>query len=380
MLDDLDIKLRYVGGRFNGAKLPLDVLADLPAFRDLVVAFAKDLWRNKNADRQRVPRGFDRSMSFDLTAIEDGSAIPHLTWDRESAQSCLPGFADELHLLVNEAVGQVVSLVKNAANDVFPKALSVEHVRALNKFGSSLRGSERIEFLGSSDSVGNVVYLDNVRRKNLITKVRETYVSRFEGSGVLIGAIAPTGQAIGELIVDVQPYGRIEIAVERERIVSEFGGNIGEQIQVELDVELDNADVFRSVVAVYGLTLIDGQIAADLERCSLRLMEISNLKDNWDDEGGKAITSSAYKSALALLHKRPVMSSVYKIFPTRSGGVMFEFEASGWDLSVEVNQAGGVELFGFEVDGDGELLPINFDEVGSDFFAEFDKRVGRDGR
>ena len=99
MLDDLDIKLRYVGARFNGAKLPLDVLADLPAFRDLVVAFAKDLWRKQNADRQRVPRGFDRSMSFDLTAIEDGSAIPNLTWDRESAQSCLPGFADAVGVI-----------------------------------------------------------------------------------------------------------------------------------------------------------------------------------------------------------------------------------------------------------------------------------------
>jgi len=380
MAEDLDIQLRYVGERFNGAKLPLDVLADLPAFRDLIVAFAKELWRIQNADRQRVPKGFDRSMSFDLTAIEDGSAIPRLTWDRVTAQARLPGFADELQSLVDEAFGQVVSLVDNAANDIFPKALTAEHVRALNRFGSSLRDDERIEFVGRQDKTGNVVYLDSARRKSLITKVRETYVSRFEGTGTLIGVFAPSDQFIGRVTVDTQAYGAIDIGVERERVIAEFDGNIGGQVQFELEVELDNADNYRSVVELHGLTLIDEQIAAELARCNARLQEITALGDGWDDENSRAISASAYQAAVAFLHKRPVMSSLYKIFPTSDGGVLFEFEKNGWDLSVEFSPGGGVEFFGIEVNGDGDFLPFHFDGVNAHFIEQFDKRVGRDGK
>lgn len=380
MADDLDIQLRYVGKRFDGAKLPLDVLADLPAFRDLVVAYAKQLWRGMNADRQRLPKGFDRSLSFDLTAINEGSAIPCLSWDRDSAQDSLPGFADELQLLVGDAFQQVVSLVADAANDVFPKALPPEHVRALNRLGSSLRDDERIEFVGKTDKAGKVVYLDSARRKALITKVRETYVSRFEGTGTLVGVIAPVDQSNGRVIVETQAYGSIEITIERERAVSEFDGSIGAEVQFELEVELDNADNYRSIVELHGLTLIDEQIAADLERCKNRLAEIQVLGDGWDDEGAKAIDSYAHRAAVAFLHKRPLMSSAYKIFPTKAGGVLFEFESNGWDLSVEFSPGGSVELFGIEVDGQASMLPVRFDGVNEHFIELFDQRVGRDGK
>lgn len=55
MAGDTTFRLRYVGGRFNGTRLPVDVLTDLPAFRDLLVAFAKEEWRDLNAERKRVP-------------------------------------------------------------------------------------------------------------------------------------------------------------------------------------------------------------------------------------------------------------------------------------------------------------------------------------
>ena len=47
-------RLRYVGARFEGKRLPVEVLSDLAAFRDLVVAFAKDEWRKLNPARTRL--------------------------------------------------------------------------------------------------------------------------------------------------------------------------------------------------------------------------------------------------------------------------------------------------------------------------------------
>jgi hypothetical protein len=101
--DHKTFQLRYVGPRFEGARLPLDVLSDLPAFRDLLVSYAKDEWRAINVGRQRLPRGFDKSISFDLVSIESGSAVPKLDWNRKTAQANLPGFTDELEKLVDNS-------------------------------------------------------------------------------------------------------------------------------------------------------------------------------------------------------------------------------------------------------------------------------------
>lgn len=380
MIEDLDIQLRYVGARFEGAKLPLDVLGDLPAFRDLVVAYAKQIWRDLNTDRQRVPKGFEQSLIFDLTAIEDGSAIPKLSWDRAAAQRQLPGFASELEQIVSGAIIDVLGLVTDAANDTFPKALSAEHVRALNRFGSSLRDDERIEFVGSKDRNGNVVYLDSARRKKLITKVRETYVSRHEGTGSLVGVYASADQPTGYVTVQTHSYGEIKLPVDCERARSEFDGNIGAKVQFEIEVELDNADAFRNVVELHALTLIDEQIAADLERCRSRLKELAGLVDGWDDEGSKAVDARARAAAEKFLLKRPYLSRRYRIYPTKLGGLLFEFIENGWDLSVEFSPAGSVEFFGFEEDGDGELLPMEFDSMCEEFIEKFDAQVGRNVR
>jgi hypothetical protein len=180
-------RLRYVGTRFLNARLPLDVLADLPAFRDLLVSYAKDRWRASNPDRQRLPKGFDQSISFDLIRIEDGSAVPAIAWNRQIAQASLEGFTDELEDIVDRSFMDVVTLFANAGIPRFPRSLSSDQIRALNRFGAGLREGERIEFLGSGPSNGNIPYLDTTRRKSIITHVTNRYELRYEGIGQLSG-------------------------------------------------------------------------------------------------------------------------------------------------------------------------------------------------
>ena len=120
-------RLKYVGARFQGARLPVDVLTDLSAFRELVVAFAKAEWRKLNEDRERVPKGFDASLAFDLVAIENGSAIPVVEWNRSVTQECLPGFTDQIEDVVELSFDKVVDLFDDAANDRFPRAMAPEH-------------------------------------------------------------------------------------------------------------------------------------------------------------------------------------------------------------------------------------------------------------
>ena len=173
MSQNKSFRLRYVGTRFEGKRLPVDVLTDLPAFRELVVAFAKSEWRRLNEDRKRVPRGFDASLAFDLVGIEDGSAVPVMEWNRAKTQASLPGFTDQIEDLVRSSFQKVVVLFDDAASNRFPVAMAPEQIRALNKFGSNLRDNERIDFEGTKNDKGNVIYLSSEIRKRLIGSLQD---------------------------------------------------------------------------------------------------------------------------------------------------------------------------------------------------------------
>lgn len=142
-------KLRYIGARFSGARMPVDVLPDLNAFRDLLLAYAREEWFGLNKKRKRLPKGFDKSFSLDLVGITEGSAVSELAWNSDAAQETIPGLANDFGFIIQRSYDDVLALVANAANGNFPKTLPVEHIRALNKFGSGLRDNEKIEFVGS---------------------------------------------------------------------------------------------------------------------------------------------------------------------------------------------------------------------------------------
>ncbi|MDQ8732408.1 hypothetical protein [Bradyrhizobium sp. LHD-71] len=368
-------KLRYEGARFNGTRLPVDVLTDLPAFRDLLVAYAKDEWRALHADRQRVPKGFDKSISLDLIAIEDGSAIPNLDWDRSTAQAALPGFVDQLESIVDSSFGQLVALIDGAGHGQFPKSLGSEHIRALNKLGSGLRNSERIEFVGTKGADGGVVYLDSVRRKALITRVRETYQSRIESVGTLRGTQIDDVGVGGHILVSTSTYKEIKIPLEADRVKDEFDGNIESEVQFDLQVEMDNNDQLRSIVEVFDVGLIDAEIGAHVQRCRTRIEEIGRLEPGWHDGSGDKIAPAALENAFRFLSRRPSLSRTYKVYPTLEGGITFEFEVEGWDLTVEFLGSGGVELYGVEIEGNREIAPTPFIDLSADFLNEFDNRV-----
>ncbi len=374
--DDKTFRLRYTGTRFEGTRLPVDVLSDLPAFRDLLVAFAKDQFRTANTDKQRVPKGFDKSLSFNLVGIDNGSAVPIISWNRNLAQANLPGIADDLENIVDASYQDVVRLIDNAGSSVFPKSLSSEHIRALNKLGSGLRDNERIEFQGAQGKDGGVVFLDNFRRKALITKVHQTYQSRHDGTGVLRGAYMPA-DGLGYLDVETVVYGLIKISLEPDFIKENFDGNLGSAVQFDMQVELDDSDKLVSIVDVFDIVVIDAQREASLERCRARLTGFRVLSDGWHDDDGMAISEAAFTAADRFLSKRPNRVSAYKVYPTPDGGILFEFEHGEWDWSVELAASGSVEFYGVQIDSDGELSPQKYPAIDDAFLKLFDEKTGR---
>ena len=366
-------KLRYRGPRFDNARMPVEVLADLPAFRDLLVSYAKDEWLQMHAGRQRVPKGFDKSLAFDLVGIQDGSAVPKLEWNRISAQANLPGMLDEIELAVFGAYDKVVNLI--AGNDAQETSLNGEKLRALNRFGAGLREGEVIELRQRG---GEVVSLDAYRRKKLITGASETqtYITRFDESGELVGNFSPDSNSTScYILVRTAKYGVIQIPVDRQQIVEEFSGPaMNCDVQFEVLVVLDSHDGFRSVSEVLEVAVVFDEVRAASRKAMKRLDELRSLPRGWFDGSGESLSDEALGNAEKFLAQRPKLCSAYRIFPTETGGILIDFEHAGWDYSIEFAASDKIEMYGVAIEGREEMDSHEFHSIDA-FVAEFDRRV-----
>lgn len=352
-----EFKLRYVGSRYLGARLPLDVLGDLPAIRDLVAAFAEESWRELNPQRKRVPKGFGDALSFSLVRIEDGSAVPCLALDNFAKQPVFPGF-EEYVPLVETAFNRVVKLFEDARRDIFPTSLSRRHVTALNQFGAALREGEQIEFVGHRDAAGKNVSVDSAVRRSLITRISETYQKKIQGFARLVA-----NHEDGVVTIRDSDIGDVRVTVPAESVTQVYDGNIGSSVFYSLSVNLDRNDRLKSVVEVFDIGLIDDE----MEHRQTRMGFIREIRDGWHDGEGMAPSSRSLGIANSFVISAPAEWENLKIFPTIAGGILFEFITGKWDCSVEVGVDGRIEFFAVEVDGPGEIELHEYDNVDTDF-------------
>lgn len=77
--------MRLTGSRFGQPGMPVEVLPELAAYRELVATVARELFLRRNPGRQRVPRGFTESFQLRLERVDKGSTIPVL--ERVSPES-----------------------------------------------------------------------------------------------------------------------------------------------------------------------------------------------------------------------------------------------------------------------------------------------------
>ena len=249
----------------------------------------------------------------------------------------------------------------------------------MNKFGSSLLPSEKIEFLDSRGTDGNVVFLDTYRRKRLITRGRDSYQTRFEDIGKLLGSeIDPTG-TVGTITINTSEYGKITVLVSSERVRDDFDGYIEADVQFRLMIELGSDDTFRGVVEVYDVDVIDAKVVADLAVCRDRIASLVSLGDGWHNGSGKSTTHAAVATASRLLARKPGLAESYSIFPTDMGGLLFEFSRRGWDYSIEIGPEGMVEIYGTETIGDKEIDTEALDASSDEFARQFELVTKGDG-
>lgn len=352
--------LHYHGIRFTNNRIPVEVLPDLPAFRELLLSYAKDEWRSRHPERKKLPKNFDKELSLSLFEITDGSAVPKLEWLRSDPQTDMFDPRDDIDESIEAAYNDVIDLF--GGNQAETPSLDAEKLRALNRLGAGLREQEKIDFT-ARDGSGKVVSLDMHRRKQLITQGRDTYQSRLEGTGELVGTYSPSDtNAQCSIQVQTIEHGTISIPIDRLQLYEEFADALNTEVQFELLVELDSSDKFKNVVDVYDVVSVE-DVSGQVSKAKERLEELGHLSDGWQDGQGKAIGRLALNRALDFLVATRATNVDFAIFPTERGGILIDFSSLGWEYSIEFDLDGNSEMYGIEVEGRLEMQPTPYHSV-----------------
>jgi hypothetical protein len=321
------LKPRLIGGRFDEHSLPLDVLKDWSAFEELVIEVAKDIYMKENTDRKRTPRGFTDDFSLHLTAVEPGSAIPVLK--RYFTGEKLP-FSDHFDRALALVQAAIIAVnIGQAVPDEFPR----EYLGYFNRFGSSLREGERIEWtVGNADKP--TVY-DRATRKKLVLTGAKSYQASADMRGWITEVNAEKNSYTIKLIGGPKLLGSYprELANSVLDALSEFQRDKFQSCKVLVrglaDYDLNDQPV--RVAETQHIEMLDpNDVAA---RCE----ELAQLKDGWLDGEGKAPTRERLK---AFKHAWDAASTeslpLPYIYPTPEGGIQMEWRQGDWELSAEV--------------------------------------------
>jgi hypothetical protein len=174
--------LEFNGPRFEDHGLDVDVLPEIVAFKRLLQETAKELWRRKNPDRQRLPRHFNDEISLKFFTIEAGSTgVPLVRATAGQRAPRLP-FENEL----DEAALLLQSSIRSAGkSEMPPSTLPRSVIPLFQDFGRALRADEFIVVTGASSHSG--ARYDNHVKARILSWVSGTYTDPVDLTGEVRG-------------------------------------------------------------------------------------------------------------------------------------------------------------------------------------------------
>ncbi|MBL9180559.1 MAG: hypothetical protein JNN17_00265 [Verrucomicrobiaceae bacterium] len=325
------IQPRFVGPRFEGHTLPLSAAKDLAAYEELVLELAKHLFREKQTDRVRVPKGFAQGFSLHIQRIDDGSTKPALV------AMMLGSLLTDPPIEIIESKNLINAVIATEAEQAFPTGFPKEFYSYFNRIGRSLEQGEYIEWL--PESPVNKTVLTPVKRKRLVLAHRETYEREVSLVGLVEELNAP--KRTGTLS-----------SLENQTVTFAFD----DPFFSDLKEALGNRRLNVSIKGV-GVFDVNDRLTAITEIEQLELLPhlklvngieaLTDLQDGWLEGGGKAPDHERLTGLMnEMVRVFPADLEYPAVMPTEEGNVVFEWIRPHARIELEVNFAGGqLELY-----------------------------------
>ena len=166
------VRLRFGGGRYGDCALDETALREVLRFQKIAALTAEALWRRRNPDRQRLPRGFQERTALRLCALEQGSAVA--AFDAPGASVSRGGAEPELAAIPVEAAGVIHGVFGAVARgepppEESPKSLLADYAR----LSGGLANGETLEIALPDAAPAPVARHEQTRLRSFLEKADE---------------------------------------------------------------------------------------------------------------------------------------------------------------------------------------------------------------
>ncbi len=312
------------GPRFEGHSVPVDALADLAAYQDLITELARVLFLRQNRGRKYAPKRFEAGFQLSIESIGEGSVVLDLVRTRAAVHGrsgdLFPDPFDQSRDLVNaciESVGRGGELPPE-----FPRRLASR----FNGLGRHMREGESIEIRARGTTVG--AQYTPATRKRLVLQSGPGYQNDVELTGYVVEADSEKGT------FHLQYEGRrvpIPFEEEHRRIVLAallHGGKV-ELCVVGVGL-FDEKDRLEKVVFVRDISTVDDGVDKPEFDIARRLGQLADLPEGWLDGEGRRLDAGGLRWLTEFLHSAEAtgLARPY-LYPTPDAGIQAEWSLPG---------------------------------------------------
>jgi hypothetical protein len=185
--------LRFAGERFDQHSLDVECTQELLSYKRLILECAKELWRRRNPNRERLPKNFEEAFTLVFSEVTEGSAVIPLKRRIEYRDGQLPlAPPDEF----NEAAELIDLSISAAGQDQkLPDAFPRNVVPLFKEFGKTLSSSETL-FIRARYRATEAVYSPVARARlanwtesvyeDLVDLIGEVRMAQLDGGKFLL--------------------------------------------------------------------------------------------------------------------------------------------------------------------------------------------------
>ncbi len=323
------VRMRFVGGRFDRHIIPLEVLPDLNAYRDLIIDVARHLFKQNNQGRQRVKKGFGDSFQIGLSKVVQGNSATALM-ERVDLIEDQAGAGQVVLFHEHQEFEQARDLIDRviaAANDGVapPEDFPAELAGRFNRFGQSLRAGEYAEI---SHGRSAPVRYDSDIRKFIVLSGSSTYEDKFDRKFALSGGEISTrtvhlSDEAGSLFdVRADSDAECDKAIARRR----------HHVRVVGIGSFDRQDSLKRILRVDQFIYTDDE---PRQPFSDRLDEISEVPAGWFDGENPAPNSDAIAIMRRLVgwFTAEAGGPAPYLYPLTDGSITGEWSKGSWEIS-----------------------------------------------
>jgi hypothetical protein len=346
-MPDPFVSLIFRGARFGAAEMPVEALPEIVAYRDLVVAVARDMYLAAHADRQKVPKGFEASFGLRMTGVTEGSTKPTLQRVRHdrlglsadaARQAELFGTPDDYFDSARDLVEEVIAAA--SAGKPLPDAFKRATLVRFNAFGRTLDDDDEIVVAKANTTTG--AHYNKAVRGKLLLQTEGTHTEAVEVIGLFRMADLDTnGFALrtpdGDKIPVLCPPVFVNVAKA--------------SFHEEADVRVRGLGVYNvegkllRITDAIDVRLADDDDAVASAACEVpigdQLASLRKLSDGWLDGSGTAYDADALDWVQGLLTglTTGLQLATPFVYPTPEGQISVEWASRRWDIAVTLDVA-----------------------------------------